>query len=281
LSYKKRQHYLPQFYLKGFATRTSLENNNPEVWLYIRNTAEKSHYYSWVNEKGEWDHTKDSELSELENSVAPLIKKIDRNVIKLIKHQTSESQIDQLETVDASEISGLLHFVVSMMTRVPAVIDKMSENVEEGLGFIFGDNLYEKDSNLTKQSVIPSALSIGAGLSKENDFHKIFLSREISVAYVPDFNASLITSDNPVWRWRREGDDGIKYEDTEINLPLTQHCQLLITGKNKGKPLSYFKIHDKQAIEGINSYIAHNSKAFIVGRDKLLLNRIAKSQEWC
>ena len=288
MSHNKRQHFLPQFYLKGFAPKKSLESGNPEIWLYskeleevkrkgIKNTAQKPHYYSWLNDEGERDHSKDSELSRLENFVAPIIRKIDRNVMQLIRHQGYESHFGNLEDVNSTEVSELLLFVVSMMTRVPAVIDKMSENVEQGLRYIFGDELYEKDSNLTKKTVVSSALSIGSGLSSENNFHQIFLRREASIAFVPDLNSSLITSDNPVWRWRREGENGIKYDDTELNLPLTQHCQLLLTGKNTGMPLTYFRIPDKQTVTRINKNVAQNATTFIIGRDKLQVRKLAQS----
>jgi hypothetical protein len=59
---KRRHHYLPEFYLKGFVD----SNREPYLWIYekgnmeIRNASPKdaavlSDYYSFTNPKGEKD----------------------------------------------------------------------------------------------------------------------------------------------------------------------------------------------------------------------------------
>lgn len=118
---KRRHHYLPVFYLKGFVD----PHNEPYIWLYkkgnpdvrkatARNIAVEKDYYSFITPEGNKDsQTLENELAKIECGVAPVFRKI--------KNQTE---------LNDQERMLLSLFLALMMVRVP----NFRENIEEALG---------------------------------------------------------------------------------------------------------------------------------------------------
>ncbi|MEK6691067.1 MAG: DUF4238 domain-containing protein [Nitrospirota bacterium] len=81
---KKRHHYIPEFYLKGFID----SKNEPNIWVYdkddgkvikatARNIAVEKHYFSFINESGERDsETIENLMAGIESETAKVLNKI-------------------------------------------------------------------------------------------------------------------------------------------------------------------------------------------------------------
>lgn len=102
----KRNHYLPQFYLKNFC-------NNGKLWVYDRenkqyrnqtpvNTAVQSHYYSFEDEKGDKNTDIEKGLSKIEGETGPII-----------------SKLNNREQITDKEKGILSVFIAFLMNRVP------------------------------------------------------------------------------------------------------------------------------------------------------------------
>src|SRR5262245_26487005 len=94
----KQQHYVPRFYLEGFADPARPNS----IWVYdrdtgevrlqgIRSTAVEGHYYSLIHPTGERDNLIDKAINDrLESAAAPIIQRwrIQRSAI--IEHADLE-----------------------------------------------------------------------------------------------------------------------------------------------------------------------------------------------
>lgn len=118
---KRRHHYLPVFYLKGFVD----PHNEPYIWLYekgnpdvkkatARHIAVKKDYYSLTTPEGNKDsETFENILAKIESRVSPIFRKI-RN------HKELNDQ----------ERWSFSFFLAFIMVRVP----NFRDNIEEVLG---------------------------------------------------------------------------------------------------------------------------------------------------
>src|SRR5260370_22801288 len=94
MSDPKRQHWVPKFYLRGFATPDTAGEEDPDVWLFpkedgepfrtsISNIAASSFLYSTISETGERDFTVEKILGDLETAIAPLWTKLATDFVSL------------------------------------------------------------------------------------------------------------------------------------------------------------------------------------------------------
>jgi len=117
---KKRHHYVPRFYLKGFID----PDNRPYIWIYekgnpimrketAKNIAFEKDYYSFTTPEGEKDsETFENILATIERMVAPTFRKIK-------SHQSLKDQ----------KRSSFAVFLAFSMTRVPS----FRENIERAM----------------------------------------------------------------------------------------------------------------------------------------------------
>ena len=224
----KHQHYLPQFYLKQFS-RDNLNRRKEDitVWCYFRNNkqikrksivniAQKSYYYSWQNSVGEYDLSIEKVLQKLESAVSPIIKRIDGNCKTFLKSSPNQL-LTQPALITEREKITLLEFLITMISRVPAIMDKSYNQLKDFWKDSIGDDLTNKYDHLIKEASIKASLSIGT--FNEYDFLSLFLSRKMYICYLKSENTSFITTDNPVVKFRKIGPDGLKYDDTELDFP--------------------------------------------------------------
>ena len=120
-----RQHFLPQFYLKGFASKPVSEPS--KFWLYdfrkdkwdVRtpfNTAVRRHFYTLKDQNEQKNYYLENYFSNLEGKVKELM---DRKIEKGLRLKGSD------------HIATLAVFVCLMRSRVPYFRDKIEEfNVE-------------------------------------------------------------------------------------------------------------------------------------------------------
>jgi len=82
-----KQHYLPQFYLKGFCDPSTPKPYKPYVWQLTKeskgwrrkapcNICCEPDFYSFTNEKGESDNSVDKDHKKIESAFAPILSRI-------------------------------------------------------------------------------------------------------------------------------------------------------------------------------------------------------------
>lgn len=282
MSKHKKQHYLPNFYLKGFANGPQGINGNRtgeyNVWFYnkktnelifksTKNVAYEPYYYSYKNRLGEYIHDIELEFSRLEDLSKKAFKKIEDSVTKLAKHRLNHDL-----TIDKNDIIDICQFIANMMRRNTKIIDNMTKELTE---------FYEKqsmkynhiyDSEEIKKGVLSVMRDIGK--NDEYNFLKKLITKNFYFLYITKANMSFITSDFPVVTFRKNGPSGIAYSDTEIYFPINKY--LLLTLYGEGGNIYFKKFNDSKKISHLNRYIAKTSHNIIIGRDKELLEKLLK-----
>ncbi len=114
----KNQHYLPQFYLRGFERpeapgQVRLLRSGQLHWakVGIKNVAAQDYFHSFVDEAGNLDHTLEKELSKLENQFSPALAKL------LVSASSRRFPLSDEEHVH------LAWFCMMMWQRVPAKVE--------------------------------------------------------------------------------------------------------------------------------------------------------------
>jgi hypothetical protein len=119
---KKRHHYIPKFYLKGFIDA----KNKPNIWVYdkddgrvikatAKNIAVEKHYFSFLNESGERDsETIENLMAKMESEAAKVLNKI--------------KSCSDLTGDDKLIFAG---FIACMMIRVPNFRQNTENSVSE------------------------------------------------------------------------------------------------------------------------------------------------------
>ncbi len=126
---KKRHHYIPQFYLKGFTD----SKNEPYIWIYdkehngriIKSTAKdiavKKHYFTFMTQDQEKDsETVENLLAVIETEAAAVFRKIHAG-----------------ETITDIDKSTFAVFVASMMLRVPNFRNNVQSSLSQVMKKLF------------------------------------------------------------------------------------------------------------------------------------------------
>jgi hypothetical protein len=176
LAYRKRHHYLPVFYLKGFID----PDQSPFLWIYgkdkeeiiktnVANIAVRGDYYTFRTSEGTKDSDKiESFLSAIEGYCAPVIQKIRRR-----------------ELLNDEDRIHFAVFLAFMYVRVPS----FRENIEEAMkGFI---KSFSKFMASHKEGFEATVKSMERDTGKEigmptEELRKFMLEGEYDVKVVPE-----------------------------------------------------------------------------------------------
>lgn len=128
-SRSKHQHWVPQFYLRYFATPESRDSKTPQVWIFskdhddgdeqltsVRNVCGKRYLYSPLHSDGIRDWSLDDRLTEVEGLLAPVWPSLAKDFVDLsqehirkalalfvsithMRHPDSRKAIERLHTI--------------------------------------------------------------------------------------------------------------------------------------------------------------------------------------
>ena len=126
----KHQHWVPQFYLRYFATTESRNSEQPQVWIFskdpadgdetltnVRNVCGKRFLYTPVQSDGQRSWDLDERLDELESTLGKVWPALTEGYVSL---------------EDASLRNGLALFVAVMHLRNPEVREEIERVARRG-----------------------------------------------------------------------------------------------------------------------------------------------------
>ena len=253
---KRRHHYLPVFYLKGFVD----PHNEPYIWLYekgnpdvkkatARHIAVKKDYYSFATPEGNKDsETFENVLARIEGGVAPVFGKI-RN------HKKLDGQEKRLFSL----------FLAFIMVRVPNFrenIEKMLGEMAKKMNMILANNsrnfraMIEKFERDTGKKIgmpveefrkfvaegqydIRATPQFGLGMAAEMAISLAPIFFEMNWTFLETTgDHKFVTSDNPVSYIDPAHDPksfygvGLLNKDIEVTFPISRDLMLLGMRKN-------------------------------------------------
>jgi len=265
MSERRKQHYVPEFYLRNFTDQTRAGRQygeEPFVWVYEKGTGEckrrspkkvavKSEYYTIAAETPERDEGVEDIFSKLETLSAPVI----RSVIDNPQHVLSNG-----------DRSILVEFLASMLVRVPMFrqgVDETHEFMIKKLARLlasneqrFGSMLSDFKKTTGKGITVPAEelrqfmfdskkwivsirpeVSLGVMLSMFERAVSIISEMRFTLLRVPQGN-HLVTSDAPVVLVDPTpprgfgGGVGLAQPGVEVTLPLGPTVGLLCTWRD-------------------------------------------------
>lgn len=114
MSQPKQQHYIPQFYLKFFASRTVAKGES-YIWMYerneeckhlpIKNVAKQNHIYSSKKLTGGYDTSIEQKLSKTESNASHILRKLNDAQKQLI--------------ISRREKQAVANFLSTLLARTP------------------------------------------------------------------------------------------------------------------------------------------------------------------
>ena len=246
----KRQHFLGQAYLKGFADR----ERKDAIWQYrastkevrlkgIRNVGQRSYFYSTEDPSGNRDHSIERWFSRVESWWPSLLEKISSNLESISTGNRA------LRITDEDRVRILQYMLIHLL-RVPRYMEWMRRYVEE----------HHPGRSDLKDREVHNLRVKGLEYTHDDMVHRwvdFLYARELTIEAVPaGSGVTLFTSDNPVIVSNPEGADGIAYETTHVVFPVTRRSFIRWAGKCKTRDAIMVKVyHDREFIDGLNRHL--------------------------
>jgi len=255
------QHWVPQFYLKYFATVETKETKNSQVWIFsknkddgdpvltnVKNVCGKRYLYSPCAGDGQRDWGLEDKLSDLESMLAPIWPSLAEGYVDL-KNQSIRKALSLfvaalcLRHPDTSEqCKDIYRHLMHIYDRAPKDLDGIPdiEYIEiSGEKYRFDTRDWDDYKNW-----------------KDNDHHKFFVdsvhSHTIEMAtiflkkrwsIIVSDTPSFITSDKPVSKEHlREEKFGFGTKGTIITFPLSPTRLLIMDDMHEQPSGEYYPI---------------------------------------
>jgi len=263
----KRQHYVPQCYLREWADPRTSKNNEPCVWIFdkdgknrrkdkVRNVLAVNDFYT-LKIKGQKDYSIEETLGNLESKYAQIFRD------KIKKHLPLAEE----------EHVNLCAFVSAMLQRTL----RHKDNLEQ-----FIDELITRMEELEKAHDAEPRKSKELRDFKDN-IHKIGVVQSVPeiaellfqmrVAFLcSEKGSTFITSDdpcnlfNPDLQWQSFYQPGLSQRNVQLTLPLSPEIMLCLSWSNLGGYIWW----NRRQVEEVNRmirgfcykyFISHTSKA--------------------
>ena len=227
---KKRQHYIPQFYLRNFSCADSKNN----IGLFHFNTVRDTIAFSAIKSQAfepyysGKDGTIEDALGKFEQQAAPLIDKI-----------ISEKYVPNLGT---QEHVLLQYFTLLTELRNPSLPNHLQESFSQTMKTAYSKNDEFKEFFEDHMIVFDREYLITLGM-KHLDMHMAFTSDLEYKLILNETTYPFIISDNPVIKYnqflearkRPENVTGYSTQGLQILLPLSPHCLMLFSIRGSTK----------------------------------------------
>ena len=270
----KKQHYVPQVYLRGFS------GDRKRIWSYTVNSIEngrcvpiesvcrENYLYEIKDNDGNWltPNWIERILSILERMFAENLRRLEKKAFFKENYRTKSF-------LTTEEKTFWKLFVAIQMMRSPVVLSEANTVVKE-----------LADGKLTDNQIHALAVSQCLPLFSElkpedknvfNVFLKPLLT--MSTAIGVDENGTMFTSDEPIYCYSSQRENVLQIEEYEkIVFPLTSNLVLLMFGGGMAREYDRNRLFplDYEAQEDIKLSIAYSAENRVFSKTKLLSSDI-------
>lgn len=282
---KKRHHYIPRFYLKGFID----PNNEPYIWVYEKgssniakatsqNIGVQKNFYSFNMPQTDKDSdTLEDLFAELEGLVAPIFQKVkarenineqERILFALFLAFTMTRVPNfrkNVETVAAEHIKKIIVVYASNAKRFRSLIEKTVCKDEQISAEVLRE--FALDANRWDVKVKPEFSLAMMGLAL--DLVPIFNSMKWMFLIATD-DYKFVTSDNPLFYFDPTHNPtflrgvGLLNKNVELTFPISKDLALLGTWENLE---GYVQINNNR-VKAINRRTVVSAKRFVFSSQK-------------
>ena len=273
---KKKQHYVPRFYLKCFTSNNSdqlfvLDKESNKIFQKnVLEVCEQNYYYSYKENDScyeAYNFMVEDNLAKKEHEFGIVFDKIINNIEGHYYHSKNINRLIHKDKL------VLLEFLYYQTLRVPKYIDKLYIN-----GVTFLKKLNKKYNYVqTKKEMINYIKKILFPMLFDNIHEFISIMNKRNWAFFiidKNINEYFISSDNPVIIVNSEINVekvGIIDPMTEISIPISNKILLSIRETYINYKQEYHVISSTDRIRAINSLIKDNSMRFVYSGKEYLL----------
>lgn len=287
----KRHHFLPEFYLNGFARDGLLAVFDREKNEYRsqppKNTAVIGHFYAFHNTAGELDYGLETFFSQIEGNAKPVIEKL-----------------EQGSTIEAQERIDFGLFLAVLFNRVPkfereideiadaagkAMMKKMFPSVEaieehfrreaDADRSYSAQHFYDFIHKEQYSFVGNRDLTIRTMLEQTPEIAKTLTLMDWAVAHADD-RSSFITTDSPFGfivpeEIKRSGEPALGVSSPKVTkiIPLSRRIAFLLGGFGAG--FGHFNF-SRPDVRELNVAVATECDRYIIGPDEALVRSVVK-----
>lgn len=275
MSFPKRHHYLPAFYLERFT-------KDGYLWVYDRtqrafrreqpkNTAVRTHYYSFRDEQGKTDPRVEEGLAALEGLAKPVLEKLERSEqisphdryylslflgVLYCRVPRFEREVDEI-------LTGTLRMILLRNLRDP-VASKRFTAPERGLEYVSSDRFKVKAArNFTISNMVRQGWEIG----------KAFFKSDWVVARAAQ-GTTFVTCDVPIGILGGPESShlvGVASPEVIKAVPISPRVCLLMTG-NQAKLAEMTLGPD--AVRDANLAVLRETETYAIARDKTQFRKL-------
>jgi len=277
------QHWVPQFYLKCFATPETRTTKNQKVWTLstskadgdplltnIRNVCSKRYLYSPVTADGQCKWELESKLQGLESLLANIWPSLAGDFVDLLHQESIRKSIALFVSVmhlrhpdTLKEVSQMHGQLVQIYEEAPKRMDSTPDiacfqvNGETHEFDTSGWNEYHNWSKSDHHRFFASTVHSHAIILAE-----LFLKKRWSVVFSD--TSAFVTSDKPVAKQHQKKEKfGFGTEGTIISFPLSP-TRLLVMDDMHGEPAGqYYPLHNNDP-GPFNLLIWRNGSRFMI-----------------
>jgi hypothetical protein len=293
----KRQHFLPKFYLEGFADDDGMvavfDRSEKEIRIqHPINTGVIGHFYTYTDDQGRQRFELEQWLSEYEGKASSTIKKLvakeeitpDERAemaifIALAGFRTPDI-VDSLKQANASFIDRFAKMQFQNSTQVaeqmrgkpdaPASEEELQKQAQEMVDFVQGGQY---------KITTDHRWAVGVAISQALNIAPILAGRDWDVLHSNNDKKSFVTSDAPVVlstvapRPPSIWGVGFGNSDALVIFPLTAATALVIYGNDGG--FRHLPANAEQ-IRHFNLMVADRCQRFVIGRDAALVKSLTE-----
>ncbi|MCE9659937.1 MAG: DUF4238 domain-containing protein [Burkholderiales bacterium] len=291
----KRHHFLPRFYLEGFAKDGMVavfdrEKNEVRVQQTV-NTGVIGHFYTMEDAYGRPRFELEQMLSEFEGKASLTVKRLaareqltgeeraDLAIFVALAGFRTPDIIESLKLFNSGLISDIAKRMFANVDQVketmrgkpgsPTSEEELEQEAKEMVDFAQGGQ-YEVTTN--------HRWAVGMAMKMAFEVAPLLAGRNWLVVHRPNEKKSFVTTDAPVVLStvtpREPSFYGIGFgnADAMVVFPLTQSCALVMFGEDGA--LEHRDIAS-DAIRHMNSAVADRCQRFVIGREEALVRSLA------
>lgn len=294
----KRQHYLPRFYLEGFAKdglvavydreKDELRRQQPKDTTVI------GHFYTMEDGEGRRRYEVEALLSEYEGKASPVIKKLaakepinaeersDLAIFMALGAMRTPDIVESLQHISSGMILEVAKRIFSNVNAVAVDLRKRPENAEKSDDELRAEAQLMADMARTGGFTVETKQkwAVAMAIKMSLEIAPIFAGRNWIIAHRDNQKKSYVTTDAPVFLTstepRKNSIYGVGFgtSDAFVAFPLTQSCVLLLHGMDGD--LRHIEANAEK-IRRTNLALASGCKRFVVGRDAALVQSLANA----
>jgi hypothetical protein len=280
---KKKQHWVPLFYLRNWATEETKYSEKPRGWILsknkgepikvnLRNFAEKRYLYSPPDKDGKRSFETEDKLADYEAVISSIWSKISNDYFDFSKGTSIRkgialfiSLLYHRNPIKIKNIENTHSNLVKMYEEFPKTKNGnplLTSIVHKGKEYLFDNSNYAEYKNSSKidfqhmfvENIHRSAVP----------FAKLFMNKRWAIVFSE--NEHFITSDNPVVVENHYKDIfGINTEGTMITFPLSPQRILIMDDLYEEGDGKYYPLKDNNPVP-FNFTFWRNAKEFMLSK---------------